>query len=154
MIEPLTKDDIAIARSNGISYDNAYNRYYNLFWDKERAITEPVKPKNGLWTKYRELAEANGVKAACFLNRVKMYGMTPEQAATTPTMTKAEIARMVSKKRQYKAKITKEIRERAEANGISYARLGQRVYRLKWDIERACTEPIGATGYIFGKRWK
>jgi hypothetical protein len=150
----LTKEEIKRAKENGISYDNLYNRVYNLGWELEKAVTTPLQKGGGLWPKWKHIATEHDIKGTTFLNRIRFQGMTPEEAATKPITPPSERAREANKKRKYKAKITPEIRAKAEANGISYARLGQRVYRLKWDIERACTEPIGTVGFVFGKQYK
>lgn len=99
MKEHLTPEDYELARSHGVDYDNAYNRYYNLGWDKEKAITttlHTVKPgrKRGIWYEYKELAERNQVSYSTFHYRIR-EGMHPSRAASIPPTTRGKIQREV-----------------------------------------------------------
>jgi hypothetical protein len=79
--EVLTPEDFAIARANGISYHHAYERFYSYFWDKQRAITEPIRPKeHSLYAKYKDIC----IVSRKSFNRRIAKGMSPEEAATTP----------------------------------------------------------------------
>jgi hypothetical protein len=78
----LTPEDFAIARKNGISYRRAYERFYRYNYDKQRAITEPIRPKeHSLYAKYKHICV---VSRLSFNIRIAK-GMTPEEAATTPS---------------------------------------------------------------------
>lgn len=81
----LTSTDYFIAEKNGIPRHTAYCRYKSLGWEKERAITEPLrkavpKTKKFIWHQYEEISI---VPRVIFYKRVKA-GMSPEKAATTP----------------------------------------------------------------------
>lgn len=134
--EYLTPEDFATAKANGISYNNAYHRYYVYGWDKQKAITVPVKKrKEGLWPKYKELAEQHGIKWYTFYDRIRDLGMTPEEAATTPMPPRTIY-------RRPNAKVNGEVIAIAAKNGISERTLKQRVYFYKWEVERAMTTPV------------
>jgi hypothetical protein len=78
--ESLLKEDLAVAVANGISAKTAQNRFYNLGWNKQRCITEPVATKEprGNWNKYKHKAV---ISRSTFYARVAA-GMDPEAAAT------------------------------------------------------------------------
>lgn len=75
--ERLTAEDYAIARSNGISRQRAYQRFWNNGWDKQRAITQPLN--SSLWRTYGKICEENGVSRYTFYYRIRK-GMKPEEA--------------------------------------------------------------------------
>lgn len=131
----LLPEDFAVASKNGISYMNAYNRFYVYGWTKHDAITKPLKKPN-LWPKYGPICKENGVSETSFYHRIK-HGMSPEEAATKPKLKRGEI---IGKPQQ--VKITPEIIAIAEKNGISKNTLKYRVSMYKWSVERAMTEPV------------
>ncbi|MBY0597718.1 hypothetical protein [Bacillus bingmayongensis] len=87
--ERLTEADYEIARRNGIPKKRAWQRVNQLYWDKERAITEPVgksKYKGGKAKKYGDwpsIAQSNGIHKDTFYYRIKK-GMSYQMAATKP----------------------------------------------------------------------
>jgi hypothetical protein len=130
-MEYLTPEDIAIAKSNGISYERVNKRFYQSGWTKERSITEVVKKKVLVWEKYKDISL---VAQGTFYDRIKK-GMTPEQAALTPPVPNGgRLFRSV--------KVTAEMIEIAAKNGIGKNTLIRRVRYYKWDAERAVSEPI------------
>jgi hypothetical protein len=76
----LTEKDYAIAEANGISRSLLYQRFYRHEWDKEKAMTKPVRQNLYLWEKWKDKAV---VSETTFRNRVHK-GWTEEKAATTP----------------------------------------------------------------------
>jgi hypothetical protein len=78
----LTKEERETAKRNGISRLTLYRRVYELDWEIERAITDPVK-KGAIIDGYREQCEENGISPALFINRVR-GGMSKEKASTKP----------------------------------------------------------------------
>lgn len=90
MYVPLTKEELEIAKSNGISPQLARGRYNN-FWDRTKAITMPPSPrgKSG-WRQVREIAKANGISYELFYNRRKQ-GHSIKYASTTPIKTQEEV---------------------------------------------------------------
>lgn len=133
--EYLTQEDFAKAKENGISYENAYARFYNYGWNVEDSITKPLYKPN-LWNQYKELANKHGIKRATFYTRV-YNGSTPEEAAT--------VARMPHRGYKEAIKITSEIIQQAAANGITKNTLCARVYQHKWSVEKAMTTPVDKT---------
>ena len=86
----LTKEQFAIARSNGIASKTLYHRYYKLNWDLEKALT--VKPgtvkggrKSSLTVEEREILKKNGVSINLFTTRL-YYGWTRSEALNTKKM--------------------------------------------------------------------
>lgn len=84
----VSDEQYEIARKNGISRYNAYNRVWRLGWSIEDAITKPVGQK-GFKRKYPieylEKAIKNGITNATFIGRVSR-GMSYEEACTRPLM--------------------------------------------------------------------
>jgi hypothetical protein len=148
-MEYLTPEDFKIAAANGIKYSTAYSRFYSYGWSKEDAITKTVtKRSEALWPRYKERAEAIGLTQDGFYSRIKKYGMTLEEAVTRPV---ARSMSELSYKRK-NLKTNKELADKAAQNGIGYSTFMRRIHVLKWDIERATTEPIGTSA---GKKgWK
>lgn len=132
----LTEEDIKIAASNGIHERLARFRFEQMAWDKERAITQPVRTWNGHWAKWKEVAKEHGVKQSTFYARVNVSKWTPEQAATTPPDKPG--GKIMRKKR----KIPEELIALAEANGINKNTLYSRILQYNFDYERAATEPV------------
>jgi hypothetical protein len=128
----LTQEDYVKAKANGISYENAYARFYNYGWSVEDTINKPLH-RPSLWSQYKELADEHGIKQGTFYDRVAK-GIKPEEAATLPNLRIVNVA----------IKVTPEIVAIAAANGISKGTLKYRVHKYRWPIERAMTEPINA----------
>lgn len=140
--EWLTKEDYATAKANGISYKTAYQRFHDYGWDKERTITEKVKPKAGkLWLQFKDTCKQNNVDSALFNTRLG-HGWTPERASSTPRMTREDR----NKQRAEKWELEKPDSLRlAEQNGISY-KVWYRRMKLGWDPMDAATVPVGSKG--------
>lgn len=106
MQEYITPEHYEIAAKNGICERLVYQRVNDSGWSIRRAITTPRREKRqGLWTQWGEIATANGICRGTFMNRVskRKGNMTPEEAATKPTMSsteKAKHARSVQVKKQ------------------------------------------------------
>ncbi|MBJ8032039.1 hypothetical protein [Bacillus cereus group sp. N21] len=89
MSEYLTEEDYEIAKMNGIPRERAYHRFYHLYWDKERAVTEPVGLRVGtrgngrVYGKWVSVAQSNGIHRNTFYGRVRA-GMGYKMAATKP----------------------------------------------------------------------
>jgi hypothetical protein len=78
-MEYLTDRDFKIAESNGISRHNAYQRFYNLHWTKEKAITEPMRCAISNKQKCQEI----GLSYRTFCKR-RSNGWSVERALTEP----------------------------------------------------------------------
>jgi hypothetical protein len=128
-MEYLTDADYEIAKENGISKLLAYNRLYQLGWDKNRTITQPVREKLGPWEQHKNKSL---VKKSTFYERMKK-GMAPDEAAQTPPMPRTH---------KHITVLTKERIELAKENGITYNTLAHRVYYYKWPVEKAITQPV------------
>lgn len=132
----LTDEDFKTAEANGISYENAYARFYNYGWVKKDAITKPVLRRD-LWINHKEECEKNGINRSTFLSRVRK-GLPPEKAASLPV---ASFGQKLEPEK-HPTKISKEMKELATKNGISYNTFSIRVYKYKWDVLKAATTPI------------
>lgn len=128
----LSPDDYRIAEENGISYQRAYERFYKSGWSREETISRPIG-KQSLWREYQVICEENGITYQCFHNRVKR-GIDPEEASRLPKCKTQFLFKEI--------KVTPEVVRIAEENGISEKTLKMRVYRYRWDVERAMSEPV------------
>ena len=143
----LTDEDFKTAEANGIPNGIVYNRFYTYGWKKEKALTETYRPRPKTHVKYKEELKKSGVNLNTFYMRIGR-GWDAERAATEPTMTKKEAAAYASKVRianqnpNKKIIITPEVKATAEKNGIPLGTLRTRIYRYKWSVQRAMTEPV------------
>jgi hypothetical protein len=78
-MEYLTEHDFEIAARHGISRHNAYQRFYMYGWDKERAITEPMRSAVSNKRKCQEI----GLSYHTFLKR-RANGWSVERALSEP----------------------------------------------------------------------
>jgi hypothetical protein len=129
----LNPEDFQVAKDNGISYEMVYNRFYILGWQKERAITTPIKRRTWKWKDYEVACAEVGITRNAFNKRIK-DGWDLKRASTTPFVPYSE--------RRKNVKVTEEVKAIAAQNGIPEGTLKTRVYQYKWTVERAMTEPI------------
>lgn len=132
----LTESDYKRAIANGITRDQAYKRFYNLGWDKERAVTEPVNKKVDRKHWHRIAAE-HGISRDAFNTRLHR-GWSEERAATTPKIT---IEGAQKKAHEALRKYPIELLQKAVDNGISEQTFRRRI-REGWGAEKAATKPI------------
>lgn len=127
-MEYLTDADYERAEKNGINRNNLYSRVYSYGWSIERAVTTPILVRSTDWAELKDRA----VVSQCTFYDRKKKGWPSEQAALTP-------ADQTVKK---SAKLNKEHFYIALSNGISKNTVCQRVYKYRWPVERAITEPV------------
>ena len=136
-MEYISLEDIKRAEANGISESNLKNRINVMYWDKERAITQPIKKREGSKLS-KELvlkAEANGISRDILYTRIEKLKWTEERAITTP-VGQTWIKPISSENKDYI--------EKAIMNGIKVATFWSRVLTLEWSKEDACTVPTGS----------
>lgn len=82
----ISEEHASIAESNGISYQNVYQRIHDSGWEIENAITIPIgkREKPSLYAQYKESVERNNVSRKTFWHRTKKLGWSAEKAANTP----------------------------------------------------------------------
>lgn len=82
--ENITEEDYEIAKKNGISRENVYQRINTYAWDKEEAITVPVRERKSDedWDEWKDVAIENGIDKRLYISRVRYQGFTREDAAT------------------------------------------------------------------------
>ena len=120
----ITPEEYRIAEKNGIKRDTLEKRIRYHGWDKERAITEPIKGSK--YKKWVQLAKKNGISSSVFYQRVNRLNWSIKKAATTPI-------------NSTKHKYPKWIKEELKKNGIKYYTFLKRIEN-GWDLERAYTE--------------
>jgi hypothetical protein len=138
-MEYLTPEDYEIASQNGIGLVHVQNRFYKLYWDRTRAITEPVQPKivSPEWQRNKERCLQNGISNKVFMARIKI-GWSEEEASTQPVLSRAEQSRRIAQNRRDKLSPYVSV---AEANGISRQTWYARVKRGMSE-EEAATMPV------------
>lgn len=82
--EIITEEDYEIAEKNGISRENVYQRVNTYVWDKEDAITIPVRERKSDegWDEWKNTAIENGIDKRLYISRVRYQGFTRKDAAT------------------------------------------------------------------------
>lgn len=135
----LTPKDFERAKNNGISNELLQQRFYKHGWEKERAITEPLRGKTG-WSEYKELAKQHGIGYQTFKGR-RILGWDEHSAATTPVMSRKESAEKARSRKTDRVFTDEQIKQAAR-NGVSRDILWNRFFILKWDLKTAMNTPI------------
>jgi hypothetical protein len=121
--EPLTKEDYAIAASNGISRTTAYRRYEDLYWSKEETITKKPKPRkqaNGIIPK-KEIVLTKEEYAIALEN-----GISPQTAYSRRERLKWPVEKCITEPVQESVK-WEDWKEVAEKAGITYMGFWKRI---------------------------
>lgn len=136
------------AEINGIDYMNLFNRVYTLGWDVEKAITTPIRRRPTRGEQYGQETLDNlkkyNIKYNTFISRIR-HGWDIKEACTTPPLSGIQRGKRMTEKfekKGYKGGLKKEHFEIAKKNGIEKLTVYNRVSNLRWDIERAITEPL------------
>ncbi|MBT2696374.1 hypothetical protein J7E79_02845 [Bacillus sp. ISL-40] len=106
------KEWVEIAERNGICYSTLRYRINRLGWEPERAANQPLQDRAAIAkyasdrsrkypTKYKRMAEQNGIPERTFYRRMK-EGWDPQIAATRAPMTSSEIGLLTKEKRNFK----------------------------------------------------
>lgn len=132
----LIEEDYQRAKANGIHRERVRERVYNLGWDKERAVTEPINKKIDR-THWINVAAEHGITRAAFNTRLQR-GWSEEKAATTP---KQSFAFAQKKRHEEMRKYPVEYLEEAVRNGITEQTFRRRV-REGWTYEQASTVKV------------
>ena len=134
----ITPEEYERAAGNGIPAKLLEKRIRETSWDKERAMTEPVKQTvdRSYW---RKIAEDSGISRSVFYARIHMLKWSEERAATTPKMSGIDAMEIVYPNEQ--RVIKREHVAIAAQNGISYPVVYNRV-RKGMSVDEACTVPL------------
>ena|SRR5690625_1364930 len=103
----ITDEDYRKASENGISYDLLNTRIRSLGWNKQKAISAPVKKyrkKRNKYGKWADVAIDNNIPYSTFVQRVR-NGMDIEQAATTPLVCKRKWSQEMRERRMKKIEL-------------------------------------------------
>ena len=128
-----TREQIAQAKRNGVSYLTLYARVKYYGWDIDKAINTPPHDRFGndvksiLPAEAVKIAEQNGLSRVDIWNRLNA-GWTLERAVHTP-------------KTRRKLHIPAEALEIAKNNGIARRHIVMRL-RMGWKLDEAITKPI------------
>jgi len=134
------KEDLEIAKQNGIKAKTVYSRVYSLGWSTERAITEPIRTPFKINGKtIGQLAKENGIAYHLLRNRIQSYGWDLEKALNTPALSPKEYG---SRGGRANSTFTEEQMKTAEENGIPRGTVSTRVHTYGWTIEKAITTPV------------
>jgi len=138
----ITPEEYATAAKNGIPEGLVSYRVRTTGWSVERAITEPVRVRkpNKSRKKWGAVAKENGIKYNTYLARI-YKGMTEEEAATTPVLSRLDAAKKAAKANK---RFSAETLEIAKRNGICYSTMNTRL-RNGWSLEEAIT--VKTRGY-------
>ncbi|MGF7049129.1 hypothetical protein J2T13_003637 [Paenibacillus sp. DS2015] len=135
-----TPEEYATAEEIGITPAMLDRRVREQGWPKERAMTTPPRKITDR-SRWRYVAEQNGIKYAAFMSRINL-GWSEEKAATKPIESEQERREHALRATECLRTYPKVMVDLADRNGISYHAFVNRVKNLKWDFERAATEPV------------
>lgn len=136
----ITPEEYAAAAQLGIQSAMLDRRIREQGWSKERAMTTPPRKLTDR-SRWRAVAEANGIGYNSFMNRIHM-GWSEEQAATRPLQNADDIKRHALHATEHARVYPEQYLRLAERNGIPYATFHRRVKYCGWELERAATEPL------------
>jgi len=146
--------DYQTAGENGISPSTLEKRVRTFAWDKQTAITTPIRPRRDL-TPFHKLAEANGIPDKTFKGRMR-HNWDPERASTQPVTSRKDIVTMLHKRWDKERIYPKEAVLRAKENGVQYRTFQWRM-RNGWSIKDASeTKTLTtkeASSRAYGKSW-
>ena len=150
----ITPEEYARAAAVGIRPRTLDRRIRLLGWAKERALTTPPQVKRDR-SRWRKVAELNGISAVRFYDRVNRYGWTEERAATEPLCSPEKSKELMIEATRMRSNVAAaHILELRKQNGISIQTYHYRVRRMGWSPERAATEPpmsrqeVGRLGHL------
>lgn len=135
-----TPEEYAAAEEIGITPAMLDRRVREQGWPKERAMTTPPRKLTDR-SRWRYVAEQNGIMYAAFMSRINL-GWSEEVAAITPLQNESERREHAMKASECVRAYPKASVDLADRNGIPYHTFVNRVKKLKWDYERAATEPV------------
>ena len=140
----ITPEEYAIAESNGISKVNLEWRIRGGGWDKQRAITIPIRIYKD-HSKTVALAKEHGIGYRQLIRRLRL-GWDTHRAATAPITDYSKKREFVLKMNELKRKYPRIAIELASQNGIKYDTFKHRL-RRGWDlIDAATIKPSYANG--------
>ncbi|WP_144508288.1 hypothetical protein [Bacillus mycoides] len=140
----ITPEEYKAAARNGINRRALNERIRNLGWDKDTAMTKPLRSSNSTgWCKVKEIALKNGICRQTFYARMKK-GWKLIEAISRPPINKYQALKLAEKINYWieNKVLSDEQAEIASLNGVSYRLARERVKRLKWTVEEAITTPV------------
>ncbi|MBW3493233.1 hypothetical protein [Bacillus sp. FDAARGOS_1420] len=140
----ITPDEYERAERNGINRRVLNERIRNLGWDKDTAMTKPVRTSNATgWRKVREIALKNGISRQTYYARMNK-GWKLIDAISKPPINKYQALRLAEEANYWIGNkvLSDKQAEIASLNGVSYRLACERVKRLKWSVEEAITTPV------------
>ncbi|MEN3133820.1 hypothetical protein ABDI49_25530 [Bacillus cereus] len=140
----ITPDEYERAERNGVNRRVLNERIRNLGWDKDIAMTKPVRSSKATgWCKVREIALKNGISRKTYYARMKK-GWQLIDAISKPPINKYQALELAEKANYWSGNkvLSDEQAEIASLNGVSYRVARERIRRLKWSVEEAITTPV------------
>lgn len=136
----ITDDQYNTAFKNGISKRRVEHRVRAMYWDIERAITQPVKNRSAKYitNDVREEAAKLGISYSLIRKRISS-GMTLNDAITTPLADKKQQAENARKNNK---KYPDWVYKKLEENAISTSTFYKRINKSRWSVIEACTKPV------------
>src|SRR5699024_7006490 len=125
----ITPEEYAIAEKNGISYDTLNGGIRVYGWNKQRAITQPVKKQKKTTNhgSYPKQAEENGIPRSTYYSRIRA-GMSKREASTKSVRCNRKWAEKMRSK--IKRKYPNWVYDNLEKNGINLGTFYYRVNKL------------------------
>jgi hypothetical protein len=135
-----TQEDFNEAKCNGISRDIVRYRIRQLCWEKQKAITTPVKSRGKDRKHITAIAKMHGISYMQLMGRKNM-GWDEQRACTAPLRDAEKARELALYASECGRKHPREVVQLAASNGISYERFLKRV-KAGWGYTLASTKPV------------
>ncbi|HDR7708580.1 TPA: hypothetical protein QCX89_000484 [Bacillus cereus] len=136
----ITPEEYEAAAKNGISASTLWYRVYDLYWDKEVAISKSPQRATE-WRSVKETALRNGISRNAF-NKRRRRGWNLIDSITKPPMSREEALKCANQCNRKYSKLTEEQIQIFKSNGLKPSTVYMRIRKLKWEIEEAITTPV------------
>ncbi|MGQ0420430.1 PIG-L family deacetylase, partial [Bacillus sp. HC-Mk] len=127
----IREKELKRAAKNGISASTLWYRVYDLYWDKEVAISKSPQRATE-WRSVKETALRNGISRNAF-NKRRRRGWNLIDSITKPPMSREEALKRANQCNRKYSKLTEEQIQIFKSNGLKPSTVYMRIRKLKWE---------------------
>ncbi|HFR4146096.1 TPA: hypothetical protein ACHVKB_005419 [Bacillus cereus] len=132
----ITPEEYEVAERNGVCAKTLNKRVRDLGWEKEKAITEPIRTNGEEWLSIKKIALSNGISRQAYRQR-RIRGWNIEDSCSIPPLPRAECLRRATESSKRIRVFTDDELKVADENGINRSTLYHRYRGLKWNKEKS-----------------